>query len=198
MKKSLISLLILGTLTACGGSSDGDAGSDTPSAPNAGAGPNGQGDNNPSQDNGNIKARFDACPSAITTVSGTSACLAGSYTGTDTRTQESCTVRIDANGSVNASRGATLSIQTSRPNSVQYAKYRTGNTGGDTGTTDSDSTRNADYLLTWSAGRTLNGTISTDTNLRYNQNRDGRLLIEVFYKNPLTGTTDGISCHMPV
>lgn len=195
MNKSLISLLFVGTLAACGGGGDNAGNHDNPSAPNASIG----GQNQQNGQNSGVKARLDACPFTITSVSGVTSCLAGSYNGTDTRTQESCSIRIEPAGAIKAQRGNTLSIQTSNPTSVDYAKIRLGSTGNNGNSADNgnNSSNTAAYLLNWTAKRTVGGTISNDARLSYNEKGNDLLLIEVFYKNTTTGSTGSVSCHIP-
>lgn len=187
MKKKLLSLMMLTALAACGGGGGG-GGTPAPSGDSAGSVNNTSNTNTPTTPNGNgsapspaddktaIQARLDACPSLISNNAvGSAACLAGTYVGTDAFTKESCTVKIEANGNTEATRGS-LKIQMEPTIAPSYNKVQHAGPGN--------------YLLLWTvAGKQADGT-GSKVFLNFNQDLDKNLKIET------SNSTVAINCHL--
>ncbi|MDO5102897.1 MAG: hypothetical protein Q4D91_08395 [Lautropia sp.] len=188
MKKKLLSLMMLTALAACGGGGGGGGGTPAPAGDNTGGVNNTSNTNTPTTPNGNdsapspaddkaaIQARLDACPSLISNNAvGAAACLAGIYAGIDAFTKESCTVKIEANGNTEATRG-NLRLQLQPNIAPSYSKVTHSGPGN--------------YNLIWAViGKQADG-MSAKVFLNYNQNLDKNLKIEV------SNTDEAIHCHL--
>lgn len=184
MKKKLLSLMMLATLAACGGGGGDGGGGDGGGQP---AKPNADGtEQNLTSQKGAVISRFNACPMAIASSSPAAAsCLAGTYSGIDIFTGDQCTVKIDATGMTEATRG-NVNIQLASPgttssfNKIAYSPI--------------DGTSPLGYHIMWAYGRNEANASHKFVNLNFNVQHDERLTIEVKHEYPLTNESTVISC----
>ncbi|MDO5102898.1 MAG: hypothetical protein Q4D91_08400 [Lautropia sp.] len=193
MIKALLSGVMLTTLAACSGGGNVEAyrssgmNAETPDEMTAPVGIMPANADLPATP-ANSTPLLDACPFVDTIdTPDTAGCLAGTYSGVDAFTSEVCTIRIDANGGMEASRG-TLNISMNQQDmasdfsKVAYIPKANLSPVG--------------YSIHWMATKSDDNGSDKKVLFNFNALHDEKLTIEVHHQHPSLNEMTSIICDI--